>query len=262
MGYFDDFQLLNVTRVRMYGHSAAEMVLTPHHFLGIMQGEIILNNSTVSSVPFIYFTPGGIVTANGWNSPEGRYRDNFYIECSGSRADRLFAAFGASNCCRHYAVKDIQVFLAVFSRIQNEFAAGNPGKHINITLCIEEFAALLETELASSVNNSGKISRIAGVMSEINQAPGWEWDFKNEAEKMGITLRHWNRLFSAAAMMAPHRYVAACRLKQARELLVSSDMPIKQIAETTGFQGASEFSRFFKRESGQTPGEYRKTRMR
>lgn len=262
MGYFDDFQVLNVTRVRMYGPSAAEMVLTPHHYLGIMQGSLLLSSGAVTETPFIYFTPAGINTPNGWHSPAGRFRDNFYIECSGARADRLFAAFGAADRCRHCFVEDTQIFLALFNRIQMEFAAGKPGASANMALCIEEFAALLEQALRFSGNSSGKGAAIARIMEQITRDPGRQWDFRSEAEKLGITLRHWNRLFSAAAMMAPHRFVALSRLKLARELLVSSDMPIKQIAAAAGFEAPSEFSRFFKRESGQTPGQCRKTRLR
>lgn len=262
MGYFDDFQILNVTRVRMYGVSAAELVLTPHHYLGIMQGEVQLKDAVPETAPFIYFTPAGIITPNGWSSPEGKFRDNFYIECSGARADRIFAAFGASQGCRHCFVNDIQPFLAIFSRIQQEFSAGKTGGCARMVLAVEEFAAMLEQELSLPHKSSGKIAEIQDVMEQICRDPGRQWDFKHEAEKMGITLRHWNRLFCSAAQMPPHRFAAMQRLKLARELLVSGDMPIKQIASAAGFEGASEFSRFFKRESGQTPGAYRKTRLR
>ena len=91
MGYFDDLQLLNVTQVRNYGVSETELILTPHYYLGVICGELLLEE-TVESRPMVYLTPKGILTPNGWNSPPRARRDNFYIEITGERAKRFFCS--------------------------------------------------------------------------------------------------------------------------------------------------------------------------
>ena len=48
------------------------------------------------------------------------------------------------------------------------------------------------------------------------------------------------------------------RLNKAKELLLSSNMPICEIAEKSGFSDASYFSRSFKKSVGLTPKQYRK----
>ena len=117
MGYFDDFQLLNVSRSRMYGKSNAPLIFTPHHYLGLIQGKVILAGK-VEKRPLVYLTPRGLLTPGGWNSPQGEWRDNFYIECAGARADRFFESFGAADRCQLFFVRNIKPFLAVFRRMR------------------------------------------------------------------------------------------------------------------------------------------------
>lgn len=258
MGYFDDFQLLNVTRVRNYGTAPAELILTPHYYLGVMQGKVLLNGA-VEERPLVYLTPKGIITPNGWNSPGHAYRDNFYIECTGERARRLFAAFGAEKACRHFFVSDPAGFLALLSEMRRLFLAPPPLAQLEEVLCLEQFAALLER--SQRYTGSGKLPRIEQIMESISANPGGCWSFRDEAARCGISLRHWNRLFTAAASLPPHRFVALCRLRLAKELLAAGKLTLKEIAGETGFEGASEFSRFFKKMCGMTPGEFRKSRM-
>lgn len=51
--------------------------------------------------------------------------------------------------------------------------------------------------------------------------------------------------------------LAKIRLKEARRLLIESNMPIKEISLITGFQNSNYFSRMFKEDSGMSPREYR-----
>ena len=106
------------------------------------------------------------------------------------------------------------------------------------------------------------MAELEKVMDEVRCDPGMDWDFHQEAEKCGITLRHWNRLFTAVAGMPPHQFVIACRLRRAKELLGTADLPIKQVGLLSGFEGVSEFTRFFRNGTGMTPGKFRKDRLR
>ncbi len=54
-------------------------------------------------------------------------------------------------------------------------------------------------------------------------------------------------------------YVNGLRIARARELLGMTSSSMLQIALTCGFGNQSHFNRVFKRITGLTPGEYRKT---
>ena len=57
--------------------------------------------------------------------------------------------------------------------------------------------------------------------------------------------------------LAPLEYQIALRLRRAMHLLASSNVPIAQIAEETGFKSASYFSKFFHERAGLSPSAYR-----
>ncbi|RUM11262.1 AraC family transcriptional regulator [Rhizobium fabae] len=68
-------------------------------------------------------------------------------------------------------------------------------------------------------------------------------------------LRTW---FKAATGLTVHRYVLRRRIERARELLVSTDLAISEIAHRTGFAHQSHLARWMRREIGQTPFELRR----
>ncbi len=63
--------------------------------------------------------------------------------------------------------------------------------------------------------------------------------------------------FAIHLKTTPHQIVIRERLRAARERLVSTLHPIKQIAVECGFSDASAFTHRFKADVGMTPGQYR-----
>lgn len=54
-----------------------------------------------------------------------------------------------------------------------------------------------------------------------------------------------------------HKYIMSYRIKTAINLILTTDMPIYEIAEKTGFVNANHFSNYFKKATGKTPSYYR-----
>ncbi|MDF2670486.1 MAG: helix-turn-helix protein, partial [Paenibacillus sp.] len=52
-------------------------------------------------------------------------------------------------------------------------------------------------------------------------------------------------------------YLISCRMEKAKEWLIHSDMPIKEISERLRYTSAQNFSRIFKQTTGVPPGSYR-----
>ncbi len=66
------------------------------------------------------------------------------------------------------------------------------------------------------------------------------------------------RRFKKAFGVPPMAYLARLRLYKAMELLISTEQSTEQIARQVGIEDTSYFARFFKKNSGVTPREYRK----
>ncbi|MGB7327427.1 MAG: XylR family transcriptional regulator [Rubripirellula sp.] len=65
------------------------------------------------------------------------------------------------------------------------------------------------------------------------------------------------RRFRKAIGRSPQAEIRDVQMKRARQLLVETDLSLAQIASLTGFKHSEYFSVVFKREIGQTPGQYR-----
>ena len=70
---------------------------------------------------------------------------------------------------------------------------------------------------------------------------------------------HFSRAFKQATGSAPHQFVIARRVRRAQLLLAAGSCSQAQIAYETGFASQSHFASTFRRVTGMTPGQYRRT---
>ncbi|WP_119069134.1 AraC family transcriptional regulator [Aggregatilinea lenta] len=79
------------------------------------------------------------------------------------------------------------------------------------------------------------------------------------SQQVHITPYHLTRLFSQQVGIPPHRYLENVRVRQAERLLTSG-MPIADVAYATGFSSQSHFTRRFKQFIGTTPAQFAQQR--
>lgn len=77
------------------------------------------------------------------------------------------------------------------------------------------------------------------------------------ARQLGVTPGHLYDTVVAQTGTSPGEIVRGSLLREARRLLAGTDLTCEQIATELEFSSASYFSRFFKREAGVGPSEYR-----
>lgn len=74
----------------------------------------------------------------------------------------------------------------------------------------------------------------------------------------GVSEEHLARLYRATTGETLFAYIKACRLTTARQLLLSTSLPIHAVAEKSGFANAGFFGRTFKAAYRETPGAFRR----
>ncbi|PST21580.1 AraC family transcriptional regulator [Rhizobium sp. JAB6] len=74
------------------------------------------------------------------------------------------------------------------------------------------------------------------------------------AATAGLSISHLKPLFRATFGMPVHRYVLTRRVDRARLLILSTDMPLAEIAAATGFAHQSHMTHWMRRVLGLTPG--------
>ena len=73
------------------------------------------------------------------------------------------------------------------------------------------------------------------------------------AERTGVSFTHLNRLFRSQFEMTVAGYLSKRRIERARELLVHSNLAVRQIARIVGIPDPQRFNKFVRRHLGRSP---------
>jgi transcriptional regulator GlxA family with amidase domain len=77
------------------------------------------------------------------------------------------------------------------------------------------------------------------------------------AEKMGLSLRQFNRRFKSATGETGIKYLQQIRVEVAKKELIATKKTFDEIALSAGYENVSFFRRIFKSNTGITPAQYR-----
>jgi len=84
-----------------------------------------------------------------------------------------------------------------------------------------------------------------------------ELDFESLVGASGMSASSLRRVFKEAFGCSPMSYLQKLRLKKAMLLLADPSKSISEVAYEVGFNGSGYFSRVFKEETGESPGDFR-----
>ncbi len=85
---------------------------------------------------------------------------------------------------------------------------------------------------------------------------------EDTAAAVGLSPYHLSRLFKTHTGLTMREYLIRERIEAAKQLLAATDRTIPQIASLLRFCDQSYFTLVFRRQTGRTPGEYRKENRR
>lgn len=78
------------------------------------------------------------------------------------------------------------------------------------------------------------------------------------ANRLGYTEKSLTRAVTASTGITAKAFIAARVVLEAKRMLVHADLPVAAIAESLGFDEATNFGKFFRREVGDTPAAFRR----
>ena len=77
------------------------------------------------------------------------------------------------------------------------------------------------------------------------------------ADKACMSKDHYIRVFKHETGETPNAYITKRKMEKAELALLTSDLPVKSIADLLGYDDYSYFNRIFRKNSGMTPLQYR-----
>ena len=101
--------------------------------------------------------------------------------------------------------------------------------------------------------------QLSAVLTLIHQSPEKNWTVNSLAKQVNLSRSTFAVRFKEQVGEAPLQYLTQWRMYRASQLLQSTALPLVAIAEQVGYQSEAAFSKAFKRQIRQSPGEYRKS---
>lgn len=106
---------------------------------------------------------------------------------------------------------------------------------------------------------TNRYPEIDGAMAFIHRQLDGELTLSYLARHVGYSPYHFVRLFKERIGLAPMQYVSALRLQRAKELLLQTDLPIREVGLEIGQQSLGTFTTRFTQRVGVTPAQFRQS---
>ena len=121
----------------------------------------------------------------------------------------------------------------------------------------------IEAWLARSMEDNPNLAALAHpniqlVLDKVHADPSADWSVERLAKLGGQSRTVFSNQFKTATGLSPMNYVRQWRIRLACKMLSQSNLPIDEIAFKSGYADSNAFNRAFKRETGVSPGVYKR----
>lgn len=207
--------------------------------------------------------PGSIIVLmpNAWH----RYRpqvatgwSTFWLGFKGEIIDRLFSTQYLGNKGEVLNMTSAPSFRIKLYELIDEFLTSND-KHL-FSLCgrIPEIVSLLIEQTMKESDELPNAEKLVQAQRFIIDNYNRTIDFAALSDKLEMPYRTFRHRFTKETGQSPLQYQLRIRLKYAKNLLRSSEIPLTEIANLIGFKSLWHFSHFFSQNCKIAPIEYRK----
>jgi len=161
-----------------------------------------------------------------------------------------------------FAYRDTLGIALIRQMLASLYEAQSVERDQYIDLLMTTFVAHLnraDTQLTDQIpRTSCSAHRLHHILNMIREHPEQEFSLDILASEIDLTPAHFCRMFREATGITPHQYILKCRLQRAEHLLNNSDLSISMVAEASGFNSQSHFTRLFLKKMGKNPSDLRR----
>jgi AraC-like DNA-binding protein len=153
------------------------------------------------------------------------------------------------------------------ARMREDAMIDAPPEKMNALLRYQLYALLSRLSIfhgrqeAHDALSSRALQRFKRFQQLVDQCYSKWQQVADYAEQLGCTEKSLTRATTLAVEMSAKAFIASRINLEAKRLLVHTNLPINLVAQKLGFDEATNFSKFFKRETGCTPAEFRRRQM-
>lgn len=118
--------------------------------------------------------------------------------------------------------------------------------------------AVQESKHSEYVPSKHKRIAIAGREMILKNLSVPELSIESISKEFNISPEYFRGLFKKAFGISPRKFIIKSRIDKAKELIISKEFKIGEIAKLCGYSSTSYFTREFKKETSYLPREYKK----
>lgn len=107
-----------------------------------------------------------------------------------------------------------------------------------------------------------KRSVVKDVIACLKNDPGNPAALTELSERCAMSTNHLNSIFRSVTGKTINAYCSELRLQEARRLLETTDIKLRQLADMLGFYDQYHFCKTFKKATGMSPSQYRQAKKR
>lgn len=148
---------------------------------------------------------------------------------------------------------------ALFVEMDREYRGGQPGfagvLRSYLHILVVRASRMLSPEDPQPVGRAAELA--ARFTRLIDEGARPERSVASYAQELGVSAGHLHSLVKEATGRTPGRLIRGRLALEAKRLLSSTELTVRQVARETGFADPAYFCRFFRRETGVSPGEFR-----
>jgi AraC-like DNA-binding protein len=105
-------------------------------------------------------------------------------------------------------------------------------------------------------------ARLANALAAIHAEPAARWTLESLGRRAAMGRTAFAERFRDVVGTTPLQYLTFWRVQQAKRLLVETQLSLGQIADRVGYESGASLSRVFRRNTGASPGAYRRSLQR
>lgn len=184
------------------------------------------------------------------------FRDGIHVNISGVCPDGTFQVFHGQRI-----LLDPVVINLLLGDITKELGSTLPGAETLVKCSLLQLMILLLRQLekldARLTPEQWRQSVVREVAAHLKENPGILPDLGELSDRCALSPNHLSSIFKTVTGKTISAYCTELRIQRAKELLRTTPMKLRQIAELLGYYDQYHFCKAFKKATGLSPSAYR-----
>lgn len=251
----------------VFSNSKSLLAFYPGNSGNAVEGRYVLPGAIdFQSVGQVVFRPGGFhVQARGISNV--RAVECWLDEARMATFNRLMPRWTEDRLRRTLDIRASQLstyLLRLRQEVMRPTLAAQAVVDALLVILLNDLAVHLAEDPALDVSergwgHSGAVKRVVERIMDVAEVTPTVGEL---AEMTALSERHLLRVFKDAKGVSLVEFIRKARLERARQLLASTDLPLKEVAYRLGFSSHASFTTAFGREMNVTPCGYRRENRR